>query len=141
MRVCTCKLQSCRESCLRTQNEKQRIARQSFRVLERTLANEGLELMLHQSHDKCACEGPFQRKKRVNKNILCVKKKMKKPTRPMGTRGKQWKEIWVLESTRPRLEFRHLVSCVTVNQFLNLSEPQLSHLQNGDKTTCLTEPL
>ena len=41
-----------------------------------------------------------------------------------------------LESARPR--FPSLNSCVTVNTFLNLSEPQFSHLQNGDKTTCFT---
>ena len=99
------------------------------------------ELTLHQSHDKRATEGPFQREKRVNKNILCVNKKMKKTNTAYWYQGQIMERNLGFGVRKTQVRVPSLSSCVTVNQFLNLSEPQLSHLQNGDKTTCLTEPL
>lgn len=91
-------------------------------------------LTLHQSHNKRASEGPF-REERVNKNILCVKKKMKKTNTAYGYQGQIMERNLGFGVHKTQVRIPSLSSCVTVNQFLNLSEPQLSH-QNGDKSTC-----
>ena len=101
----------------------------------------GWELTLHQSHNKRASEGPFKREERVNKNILCVKKKMKKTNTAYGYQGQIMERNLGFGVRKTQVRIPSLSSCVTVYQFLNLSEPQLSHLQNGDKSTCWTELL
>lgn len=94
----------------------------------------GWELTLHQSHNKRASEGPFKREERVNKNILCVKKKMKKTNTAYGYQGQIMERNLGFGVRKTQVRIPSLSSCVTVYQFLNLSEPQLSHLQGEEDT-------